>query len=196
MTVLFVGGEGALGKSAEGQAHAGGHDRGGGEYEFGTRRRPSPLLSLCSLLSSAPAALSSHTTPHTPIVPLMSLSHPLSPSLSHSTPRTPRPLLSQVFEQAIQCHLYPNSQIDITVMVLQTDGGTLCAAINAVTLALMDAGIPMRDFVVRNNRRCLAAVCLMGGLNKRVVGKHTARAYTTQVEMGKRGKSQVTPIPR
>ena len=149
-----------------------------------------PLLSsLSALLSSAPAALSSHTTPHTPIVPLLSLSLPLSPSLSHSTPRTPRPLLSQVFEQAIQCHLYPNSQIDITVMVLQTDGGTLCAAINAVTLALMDAGIPMRDFVVRNNRRYLAAVSY-----GRV--KHTARAYTTQVEMGKRGKSHVTPIPR
>ena len=120
----------------------------------------SPLFfSLFALYSLLPLLLSPLTQHHT----LLSSLFFLSPSHTHSTPRTPRPLLSQVFEQAIQCHLYPNSQIDITVMVLQTDGGTLCAAINAVTLALMDAGIPMRDFVVRNNRRCLAAVSCWEG---------------------------------
>eukprot|EP01027_Heterolobosea_sp_BB2_P016298 GEZU01023209.1.p1 GENE.GEZU01023209.1~~GEZU01023209.1.p1 ORF type:complete len:126 (-),score=32.31 GEZU01023209.1:97-474(-) len=34
------------------------------------------------------------------------------------------------------------------MQVLQADGGTLCACINAATLALIDAGIPMRDLVV------------------------------------------------
>ncbi|KAK1286302.1 hypothetical protein QJS10_CPB20g02077 [Acorus calamus] len=37
--------------------------------------------------------------------------------------------------------------IDIFVQVLQADGGTRIACINAATLALADAGIPMRDLV-------------------------------------------------
>lgn len=44
--------------------------------------------------------------------------------------------------------LFPQSQIDLFIEVIQADGGTRCAAINAVTLALIDAGIPMKDFVV------------------------------------------------
>lgn len=44
-------------------------------------------------------------------------------------------------------HLYPRAQIDIVVHVLQQDGGVLPAMINACTLALMDAGIPMADYV-------------------------------------------------
>lgn len=31
--------------------------------------------------------------------------------------------------------------------ILQADGGTFCAGVNAATLAVMDAGIPMRDYV-------------------------------------------------
>ncbi|KAK8924166.1 hypothetical protein KSP39_PZI019523 [Platanthera zijinensis] len=38
-------------------------------------------------------------------------------------------------------------QIDIFLQVLQADGGTRSACINAATLALADAGIPMRDIV-------------------------------------------------
>jgi exosome complex component RRP41 len=57
-------------------------------------------------------------------------------------------LLKQTFEAAIMSHLFPRSQIDIFVQVLQADGGTRCAAINAATLALIDAGVPMKDFVV------------------------------------------------
>ncbi len=43
--------------------------------------------------------------------------------------------------------LYPRSQIDVFVEVLQADGGNYCACVNAATLALVDAGIPMRDYV-------------------------------------------------
>ena len=32
--------------------------------------------------------------------------------------------------------------------VLQSDGGNYCASVNAASLALMDAGIPMKDHVV------------------------------------------------
>ncbi|KAG9412666.1 Exosome complex component RRP41 [Aphanomyces cochlioides] len=70
----------------------------------------------------------------------------------------------QIFESTIATQLYPRSQIDIFVQVLHADGGTsptlifvmsyrfgigeLAASINAVTLALIDAGIAMKDFVV------------------------------------------------
>ncbi|NXS63625.1 EXOS4 protein, partial [Brachypteracias leptosomus] len=55
--------------------------------------------------------------------------------------------LRQTFEAAILTDLYPRSQIDIYVQILQADGGNYCAGVNAATLAVMDAGIPMRDYV-------------------------------------------------
>jgi exosome complex component RRP41 len=57
-------------------------------------------------------------------------------------------LIQQVFESAVLTDLSPRSQIDIYVQVLQSDGGAKCASINAACLALIDAGVPMRDFVV------------------------------------------------
>ena len=33
------------------------------------------------------------------------------------------------------------------VQILQSDGGNYCACVNAATLALIDAGIPMKDYV-------------------------------------------------
>jgi exosome complex component RRP41 len=56
-------------------------------------------------------------------------------------------LLKQTFEQAILTELFPRSQIHIFVQVLQSDGGEVCAAINAATLALINAGIPMHGFL-------------------------------------------------
>ncbi|KIM48794.1 hypothetical protein M413DRAFT_437969 [Hebeloma cylindrosporum] len=55
--------------------------------------------------------------------------------------------IKSTFEPVIQTSLYPRSQIDIFVQVIQQDGGLLQACINGTTLALMNAGIPMVDFV-------------------------------------------------
>lgn len=55
--------------------------------------------------------------------------------------------LKGIFEEAILIELFPQSMIDIYVQVLQSDGGNKCACINAATMALIDAGIPMKDFV-------------------------------------------------
>ena len=41
--------------------------------------------------------------------------------------------------------LYPRSAISIFVEVLQADGGDYAVCVNAATLALIDAGIPIRD---------------------------------------------------
>ncbi|XP_011675340.2 exosome complex component RRP41 [Strongylocentrotus purpuratus] len=55
--------------------------------------------------------------------------------------------LQRTFEATIQTHLYPRSQIDIFVQILQADGGNYCACVNAATLAIINAGIPMKDYV-------------------------------------------------
>ncbi|KAG6850251.1 hypothetical protein H0H93_015803 [Arthromyces matolae] len=55
--------------------------------------------------------------------------------------------IRSTFEPVVQTNLYPRSQIDIFVQVLQQDGGLLQACINATTLALINAGVPMLDFV-------------------------------------------------
>ena len=54
---------------------------------------------------------------------------------------------SPFFQATIKTELYPRSQIDIFVEVLQADGGNYCACVNAATLALIDAGIPLKDYV-------------------------------------------------
>ncbi|KAF8579986.1 ribosomal protein S5 domain 2-like protein [Ramaria rubella] len=55
--------------------------------------------------------------------------------------------IKATFEPVIQTHLYPRSQIDIFVQVLDQDGGLLQTSINATTLALINAGVPMSDYV-------------------------------------------------
>ena len=42
---------------------------------------------------------------------------------------------------------FPNSVIDVYIEILQADAGTRCAGICAASMALADAGIPMRDLV-------------------------------------------------
>lgn len=42
---------------------------------------------------------------------------------------------------------YPKAVVDVFIQVIQADGGTRCAAINAASLALADAGIPMKSLV-------------------------------------------------
>ncbi|KAJ3045853.1 Exosome complex component RRP41 [Rhizophlyctis rosea] len=58
-------------------------------------------------------------------------------------------VIKQTFEPII-CYgqnVASRSEIDINIQILQVDGGALHAAINATTLAMIDAGVPMRDFV-------------------------------------------------
>lgn len=52
-------------------------------------------------------------------------------------------ILKSAFQSHLHTYLYPHSTISIHVSVLSADGSLLAAAINACTLALVDAGIPM-----------------------------------------------------
>lgn len=59
--------------------------------------------------------------------------------------------LSKVIREALQpaifVEYYPRTSIELFIEVLQADGGTRCASLTAASLALADAGIPMRDLV-------------------------------------------------
>ena len=60
--------------------------------------------------------------------------------------------LSKVIRESLEpivfTEYYPRTTVDVFIEVLQSDGGTRCAGITAASLALADAGIPMRDLVV------------------------------------------------
>ncbi|MDG6243658.1 MAG: exosome complex exonuclease Rrp41 [Methanolobus sp.] len=53
----------------------------------------------------------------------------------------------EAFEPVVMTHLYPGAVIDVFAEVLQADAGTRTAAINAASMALADAGIPMKGLV-------------------------------------------------
>ncbi len=56
-------------------------------------------------------------------------------------------VIREAFEPSVFTEYYPRTSIDIFIEVLQADGGTRCASITAASLALADAGIPLRDLV-------------------------------------------------
>jgi exosome complex component RRP41 len=57
-------------------------------------------------------------------------------------------VLRRAMESTIFLEEYPRSIIDVYVEVLQSDGGSRCASITAVSAALADSGISMRDLIV------------------------------------------------
>ena len=54
-------------------------------------------------------------------------------------------LLKRALEATILAQLYPKSKIEVQVVLLADDGGRLGAVINAASVALIDAGIPVKD---------------------------------------------------
>jgi exosome complex component RRP41 len=57
-------------------------------------------------------------------------------------------VIRNALEPAVFLDRYPRSVIEVYAEILEADGGTRCASINAAAVALVDAGIPMRDLVV------------------------------------------------
>ena len=65
--------------------------------------------------------------------------------------------ISSAFASTLFTHLYPHSTITLTLHVLSQDGSLLAACLNASTLALIDAGVPMTDYIVACTSGCLSA---------------------------------------
>ncbi|KAK9702106.1 3prime exoribonuclease family, domain 1 [Popillia japonica] len=72
--------------------------------------------------------------------------------------------LRQALIAAIEVEKYPWSQIDVYVEVLHADGGIFPACVNAATLALIDAGIPIKEYVcactasIANNNQAMVDI--------------------------------------
>jgi exosome complex component RRP41 len=56
-------------------------------------------------------------------------------------------MVSEAIENVIFVEQFPRTSIDIFIEVLQASAGTRCAGITAASVALADAGIPMKDLV-------------------------------------------------
>lgn len=56
-------------------------------------------------------------------------------------------VIRHVFENAILVNQFPKTQIEISTEVLQSDGGTRVSALTAASLAIVDAGLPVKDLV-------------------------------------------------
>lgn len=69
-------------------------------------------------------------------------------------------VISEALEPMVFTKLYPRTGIDVFIEVLQSDGGTRCAGITAASLALADAGIPLKDLV---------ASCAAGKIDGQIV---------------------------
>jgi len=68
-------------------------------------------------------------------------------------------VIREALEPSILSQYYPRTTIDLFIEVLQSDGGTRCAGINGASLALADAGIPMRELV---------SACAVGKIEGRI----------------------------
>lgn len=56
--------------------------------------------------------------------------------------------IASAFQSTLFTHLYPHSTITISLHILSQDGSLLAACLNAATLALIDTGVPMSDYIV------------------------------------------------
>lgn len=57
-------------------------------------------------------------------------------------------VISEALENVILLERYPRASIDVNIEVLDAEAGTRCAGLTAAAVALVDAGIPMRDIPV------------------------------------------------
>jgi exosome complex component RRP41 len=67
---------------------------------------------------------------------------------------------SEAFEYVLFTELFPRTTTDVYIEVLEAEAGTRCAGITAGSVALADAGIPMRDLV---------ASCAAGKVENQIV---------------------------
>jgi len=56
-------------------------------------------------------------------------------------------VIKEALEPAVMLERFPRTAVDVFIEILQADGGSRCAALDAASVALADAGIPMRDMV-------------------------------------------------
>lgn len=73
--------------------------------------------------------------------------------------------IAKALSSNLHTNLFPHSTISISLHVLSQDGSLLAALLNASTLALVDAGIPMTDYI---------AACTAGSTSSHAAGDDSA----------------------
>lgn len=68
-------------------------------------------------------------------------------------------VIKHALEHVILLDRYPRSSVDVFIEVLQADAGTRCAGLTAASVALADAGIPMKSLI---------SACAAGKINGKV----------------------------
>jgi exosome complex component RRP41 len=72
--------------------------------------------------------------------------------------------ISKITAEALRPSLmlegFPRSMVDVFIEIIEAEGGTRCAGITAASVALADAGVPMKDLVV---------ACAAGKVNDEIV---------------------------
>lgn len=71
-------------------------------------------------------------------------------------------IVKNTFAPLIINTTFPDSEIIINIELISLDGGQLCCALNAACLALINAGIPMRDVLVSINVGLVEDVPILG----------------------------------
>jgi len=69
-------------------------------------------------------------------------------------------VISEALEKVIILENYPRAAIDVNIEILDAEAGTRCAGLTAAAVALVDAGIPMKDIPV---------ACAAGKIENQVV---------------------------
>ena len=69
-------------------------------------------------------------------------------------------VISEALENVILLQRYPRASIDVNIEILDAEAGTRCAGLTAAAIALVDAGIPMRDIPV---------ACAAGKIDNQIV---------------------------
>ena len=69
-------------------------------------------------------------------------------------------VISEALENVILLERFPRASIDVNIEILDAEAGTRCAGLTAAAVALVDAGIPMRDIPV---------ACAAGKIENQVV---------------------------
>lgn len=105
--------------------------------------------------------------------------------------------VEEIFAAAIITSVFPRSQLEIFIEVLNADGsktlhsitfivlGVLAAAVNATTLALIDAGVPLYDYVIGTSIGYLAKQSLLD-LNRLEEGAGGNNPNLTLASYGRR----------
>jgi exosome complex component RRP41 len=123
-------------------------------------------------------------------------------------------VINEALSNVIFFEDYPKASIDVYIEILQADASTRCAGLNAASLALVEAGIPIKDMIascsvgkvddqlivdVGGDEDCLGdvdcAIATIGSDDKIVLlqldGIVTRDEFFRLLEMGRKGCSDV-----